>query len=155
MRRLSNRCAFDRLADDLRLADAARPGKLIEQKLLALVNVDLLANHVGHAALRRGTIHHTIHNIYRNDGCWGMRLMPERSPLHSVVALLQDQPTTHFESGEPLLLRRGQIGTLVMTYDDGACEVEFADRSGRAYAILTLSANQLMVLHDAPEHVSL
>jgi hypothetical protein len=62
-----------------------------------------------------------------------------------VVALLQDRPTTHFDSGEPLLLRR----------DDGACEVEFADRSGRAYAILNLSADQLMVLHDAPERVAL
>ena len=34
------------------------------------------------------------------------------------------------------LLHRGQIGTVVMTYPDGACEVEFADRDGRAYAIL-------------------
>jgi hypothetical protein len=77
--------------------------------------------------------------------------MEVRVPLHAVVALLEDTRTTHFESGEPLLLRRGQIGTVVMTYDDGAYEVEFADRNGRAYAMLVLSADRLMVLRDAPE----
>jgi hypothetical protein len=41
-----------------------------------------------------------------------------------------------------------------MTYDDRACEVEFADHSGRAYAMLPLSADQLMVLHDTPEHAA-
>ncbi len=80
--------------------------------------------------------------------------MKDQLPLHTVVALLEDTRTTHFESGEPLLLRRGQIGTVVMTYDDGACEVEFADRGGRAYAMLPLSADQLMVLHDTPERAA-
>lgn len=80
--------------------------------------------------------------------------MSDRLPLHAVVALLEDTPTAHFESGAPLLLRRGQIGTVVMTYDDGACEVEFADHSGRAYAMVPLSADQLMVLHDTPEHAA-
>jgi len=73
--------------------------------------------------------------------------------MHATVALLEDARTTHFESGEPVLLRRGDIGTVVMLYDGGACEVEFADRSGRTYALLPLSAGQLLVLHDTPEHV--
>ena len=68
--------------------------------------------------------------------------------MHDVVALLQDVRTKHFESGQALLLRRGQIGTVVMCYKDGACEVEFADRDGRAFAILSLRPDQLMVLHD-------
>jgi hypothetical protein len=71
--------------------------------------------------------------------------------MHDVVALLQDVRTKHFESGQALLLRRGQIGTVVMTYQGGACEVEFADRDGRAFAILPLRPDQLMVLHDTPD----
>ena len=71
--------------------------------------------------------------------------------IHDVVALLQDVRTKHFESGEALLLRRGQIGTVVMTYPDGACELEFADRDGRAFAILPLRPDQLMILHDTPD----
>jgi hypothetical protein len=55
--------------------------------------------------------------------------------MHDVAALLQDVPTKHFEGGQALLLHRGQIGTVVMIYPDGACEVEFADRDGRAFAI--------------------
>jgi Domain of unknown function (DUF4926) len=50
-----------------------------------------------------------------------------------------------------LLLRRGQIGTVVTSYPDGAYEVEFADRDGRAFAILSLRAEQLMVLRDTPD----
>ena len=71
--------------------------------------------------------------------------------MHDVIALMQDVRTNHFESGQAVLLRRGQIGTVVMIYQDGACEVEFADRDGRAFSILTLRPDQLMVLHDTPE----
>ena len=74
--------------------------------------------------------------------------------MHDVVALLEETLTKHFESGEPLLLRRGQIGTVVMTYEDGACEVEFADRSGRAYALLSIPPDKLLVLHETPEHIA-
>jgi len=58
--------------------------------------------------------------------------------MHEVVASLQDVRTKHFECGDALLLRRGQIGAGVMIYPDDACEVEFADRDGRAFAILPL-----------------
>ncbi len=68
-----------------------------------------------------------------------------------VVALLDDAPAEHFETGRPLLLRGGQIGTVVMTCDGTAFEVEFAGRDGRAYAILPIKAEQLMVLRDSPE----
>ena len=77
--------------------------------------------------------------------------MVARINMHDVVALLQDVRTNHFESGRSLLLRRGQIGTVVMGYPDGAYEVEFADRDGRAFAILSLRPEQLMVLHDTPD----
>lgn len=74
--------------------------------------------------------------------------------MHDVVALLEDKRAKHFESGQPLLLRRGQIGTVVMTYDDGACEVEFADREGRAFAMLSLRPNEFMLLRDTPDFVA-
>ena len=70
--------------------------------------------------------------------------------MHDVVALLDDVPASHFETGQPLLLRRGQIGTVVMIYDGTAFEVEFADRDGRAYALLPVPAGKLIVLHESP-----
>ena len=79
--------------------------------------------------------------------------MSDLPSMHATVALLEDTRTTHFESGEPMLLRRGDTGTVVMLYDDGACEVEFSDRSGRTYALLPLAADHLLVLHDVPERV--
>jgi len=74
--------------------------------------------------------------------------------LHATVALLEEVRATHFESGAPLLLRRGDTGTVVMLYDGDAYEVEFADRSGHTYAMLPLTANRLLLLRDVPERVS-
>ncbi|HZL78189.1 MAG TPA: DUF4926 domain-containing protein [Candidatus Limnocylindrales bacterium] len=71
--------------------------------------------------------------------------------LHDVVVLLEDVRTKHFETGQPLVLRRGQVGTVVMTYDGSAFEVEFAGREGRAYALLPVTAEKLMLLKDTPE----
>ncbi len=59
--------------------------------------------------------------------------------LLDIVALLEDLPQ--------LGLYRGQVGTIVEEYEPGVFEVEFSDNTGRAYAIETLSANQLMLLH--------
>lgn len=71
--------------------------------------------------------------------------------LHDVVALLEDLPVTHFETGQPLRLRRGQIGTVVMTYNGTTFEVEFAGPDGRTYALRPIAASKLMVLRDTPE----
>ena len=71
--------------------------------------------------------------------------------MHDVVVLMHDVQTKHFESGQAVLLRRGKIDSVVKLYQDGACEVEFADRDGRAFAILSLRPDQLMVLHDTPD----
>jgi hypothetical protein len=70
--------------------------------------------------------------------------------MHDVAALLDDVPATHFTTGQPLLLRRGQIGTVVMTYDGTAFDVEFAGRDGRAYALLPVPAAKLILLHESP-----
>lgn len=71
---------------------------------------------------------------------------------HALVALLEDASVRHFQTGEPLRLRRGQMGTVVMVHPDGALEVEFADRDGRTYAHVSLSRDKLILLRDAPDH---
>jgi hypothetical protein len=76
--------------------------------------------------------------------------MPSQELYLQVVALLEETSTTHFQTNQPLLLQRGQIGTVVEVYDDGTCEVEFADPQGRTYALLTLPPEKLMVLRDTP-----
>src|SRR5262249_21298262 len=69
--------------------------------------------------------------------------------MHDVFALLEEVPAKDFNTDRPLTLHRWQIGTVVMIYPDGACEVEFADRYGRAHAILPIQADRSMVLYDA------
>lgn len=71
--------------------------------------------------------------------------------MHDSVVLLEDIRTRHFETDQSLILRRGQVGTVVMTYDGRAFEVEFAGRDGRAYALLPVAAEKLMLLKDTPE----
>ena len=71
--------------------------------------------------------------------------------LHDVVVLTEDVRAKHFDSGRPLLLRRGQVGTVVMTYDGSAFEVEFAGKDGRAYAMLPIPAERLIVLREEPQ----
>jgi len=74
--------------------------------------------------------------------------------MHDLVALLEEVPAQHFSSGAPLTLRRGQIGTVVMTYDGSAFEIEFSNAQGRAFAILPIPTGKLMLLHDAPATVA-
>ncbi len=51
-------------------------------------------------------------------------------------------------------LRRGQVGTVVDILAPGVFEVEFSDDEGRAYAMVALRAEQLMVLHYKPSKVA-
>ena len=71
--------------------------------------------------------------------------------MHDVVALLEDVPALHFETGQPLTLRRGEVGTVVMTYDGSAVEVEFSAEDGCAYAILPIAPGKLLILRDPPD----
>lgn len=58
-----------------------------------------------------------------------------------VVALLEDVP----DAG----LKRGQVGTIVMPLAPGVFEVEFVDKSGSTYGLVTLREAQLLKLfHD-------
>ena len=56
-----------------------------------------------------------------------------------VVAVTEDAP----DYG----LRRGEVGTVVERWKDGAFEVEFSDDSGEANAFAALRAEQLIKLH--------
>jgi hypothetical protein len=66
--------------------------------------------------------------------------------MHSVVALLEDLP----EEG----LIRGQVDTVVETWTPRVYEVEFADESGRTYAMVALKAEQLIRLYYEPAHLA-
>ena len=60
-------------------------------------------------------------------------------------------PTEHFDSGRPLLLRRGRVGTLVMSHDGSALEMEFTGHDGGAHAMLARRAGKLTLRRQAPE----
>jgi len=64
--------------------------------------------------------------------------------MHSVVALLEDLP----EHG----LVRGQVGTVVESWEPNVYEVEFADESGKAFAMVALRPEQMIRLHYEPVH---
>ena len=64
-----------------------------------------------------------------------------------IVALTEDRQTTHFETGEPIVLYKGQVGTVVMEYDNNVVEVEFSNNDGTTYAMETLSIDRLLLLH--------
>ncbi|HLL15236.1 MAG TPA: DUF4926 domain-containing protein [Pyrinomonadaceae bacterium] len=44
-------------------------------------------------------------------------------------------------------LRRGEVGTVVERWKDGAYEVEFSDDTGEAYAFVALRPDQMMPLY--------
>lgn len=58
---------------------------------------------------------------------------------------------TLVESGYTLIetLPTGQVGTIVEIYDEGEAHylVEFADIQGQEYAMATLQADEVLVLH--------
>jgi hypothetical protein len=63
--------------------------------------------------------------------------------LYDVVALTIDLPEENLFSG--------QVGTIVFVHNDGeAFEVEFVDKDGFTYGLLTLRPEQLMILHYGP-----
>jgi hypothetical protein len=68
--------------------------------------------------------------------------MTASATLLDVVAVTEDVPESD--------LVRGQVGTVVEVFKSGAYLVEFSNTEGRTYAIATLHAEQLMVLHYRP-----
>jgi len=64
--------------------------------------------------------------------------MNNKLKLLDVVALIEDIPEEN--------LQRGQVGTLVEELAPDVYEVEFSDNLGRAYAMLALRVEQLLLL---------
>ena len=64
-----------------------------------------------------------------------------------IVALTEDIEATHFETKEIIKLSKGQVGTVVMEFDGSAFEVEFSHQDGTTYAMETIPATMLMLLH--------
>jgi Domain of unknown function (DUF4926) len=62
-------------------------------------------------------------------------IVPDEIKVLDVVALTEDVQ----QHG----LRRGEVGTVVERWKDGAYEVEFSDDSGEAYAFAALRPEQL------------
>jgi hypothetical protein len=70
---------------------------------------------------------------------------------HEMVALKTDIRSKKFLTGKPILLRQGQVGTVIEILGNGeAYEVEFADLYGQAYAMLAVKLENLMLLRYDP-----
>ena len=57
---------------------------------------------------------------------------------YDLVALTEDIMATHKETHQPILLRRGQMGTVLMSFDHQAFLIDFMDRQGNTFAIETV-----------------
>lgn len=77
--------------------------------------------------------------------------MNDQIQMHDIVALLEDTPARHFLTGGQVLPRRGQMRTVVMSNGRATFEVEFAVCDGRAFAILPVKGDKLIVLRDTLE----
>jgi Domain of unknown function (DUF4926) len=64
----------------------------------------------------------------------------ETIKLLDVVALLKEMPENK--------LLRGQIGTIVERFSDTEFEVEFSVNNGKTIAMLTLTTDEKMLLHN-------
>ncbi|PZV08350.1 MAG: DUF4926 domain-containing protein [Leptolyngbya sp.] len=69
---------------------------------------------------------------------------------YDVVALTEDLPATHPETEAPILLRRGQVGTVLMEFDGAAYLIDFSDNGGQTYAMETVPVDKLMTLFYEP-----
>jgi hypothetical protein len=65
---------------------------------------------------------------------------------YDVVALTDEIQAIHKETSQPILLKRGQVGTVLMSFDNQAYLVDFADTQGKTYAMETIPFTQLLLL---------
>ena len=69
---------------------------------------------------------------------------------YDLVAIDRNLTATHKETNEPILLTKGQVGTVVMDFDGEAFLIDFADEQGVTYAMETIPAEQLIPLLYKP-----
>lgn len=65
---------------------------------------------------------------------------------YDVVALKEEVQAIHKETHQPILLRQGQVGTILMSFEDRAYLIDFADAQGNTYAMETIPVGKLMQL---------
>ena len=73
---------------------------------------------------------------------------------YDLVALTEDLKATHKATHQPILLRRGQMGTILMSFDNQAFLVDFTDQQGNTFAMETVDYSKLLQLIHEPELVS-
>ncbi|MEM8503717.1 MAG: DUF4926 domain-containing protein [Cyanobacteria bacterium P01_D01_bin.1] len=69
---------------------------------------------------------------------------------YDVVALTEDHTATHAHTQQALMLRRGQVGTILMIFQDQNVLIDFADSTGQTYAMETVSIEKIMPLLHEP-----
>lgn len=72
---------------------------------------------------------------------------------YDLVALAEDVLATHKTTHQPILLRRGQMGTVLMSFDHQAFLIDFTDQQGNTFAMETIESAKLLRLITEPELV--
>ena len=73
---------------------------------------------------------------------------------YDLVALTEDVTATHKITHQPILLRRGQLGTVLMSFDSHAFLIDFTDQQGNTFAMETVDCSKLLQLIQEPELVA-
>ncbi|HEY9647601.1 MAG TPA: DUF4926 domain-containing protein [Chroococcidiopsis sp.] len=73
---------------------------------------------------------------------------------YDIVALRSGLQAIHKNNQQPIFLQPGQVGTVIMNFDDEAYLVDFSDAQGITYAMETIPQNQLILLHYEPASVA-
>lgn len=69
---------------------------------------------------------------------------------YDVVVLTEDLTAIHKQTKQKILLGKGQVGTVLMEFDDKAYLVDFADHRGVTYAMETVAGDKLIPLIYSP-----
>lgn len=72
---------------------------------------------------------------------------------YDLVALTEDTNATHKITKQPILLRRGQMGTVLMYFDRTAYLIDFTDSQGNTFAMETIESMKLLRLINELELV--
>jgi hypothetical protein len=69
---------------------------------------------------------------------------------YDLVVLTEDTEVIHKETFKKILLRRGQVGTVLMDFHQEAFLIDFVDRDGITYAMETVTKENLIPLIYEP-----
>jgi hypothetical protein len=66
---------------------------------------------------------------------------------YDIVVLTEDFSAIHKQNKKPILLKSGQVGTVLIEFNQTAYLIDFADHQGNTYAMETVRADKLIVLN--------